>query len=49
MEEWDPGSNDFVLRCNCCRRTNGNTKIIRTSCEKYYCLDFLAPFDLCQG
>jgi transposase-like protein len=50
MEEWDPASNDFVFRCNSCWRTNKQTKkIIRTSREKYYCLDCLATFDLCQG
>jgi predicted SprT family Zn-dependent metalloprotease len=50
MEEWDPVSNDFVFRCNSCWRTNAQTKkIIRTSREKYYCLDCLAMFDLCQG
>ena len=49
MEEWDPASNDFVLRCNSCWRTSTKTKIIRTSREKYYCLDCLATFDLCQG
>jgi hypothetical protein len=49
MEEWDPLSNDFVFRCNSCWRTNAQTKVIRTSREKYYCLDCLAIFDLCQG
>ena len=49
MEEWDPASNDFVFRCNSCWRTNAHTKIIRTSREKYYCLDCLATFDLYQG
>ena len=49
MEEWDPASNEFVLRCNSCWRTNAQTKVIRTSREKYYCLDCLATFDLCQG
>jgi hypothetical protein len=49
VEEWDPVSNDIVLRCNSCWRTNAQTKIIRTSREKYYCLDCLATFDLCQG
>jgi transposase-like protein len=49
MEEWDQASNDFVLRCNSCWRTNASTKIIRTSREKYYCLDCLATFDLCHG
>jgi hypothetical protein len=42
MEEWDQASNDFILRCNSCWRTNAQTKIIRTSREKYYCLDCLA-------
>ena len=49
MEEWDQASNDFILRCNSCWRTNAQTKIIRTSREKYYCLDCLAAFDLCHG
>jgi hypothetical protein len=49
MGEWDPTSNDFVLRYNSCWRTNANTKVIRTSREKYYCLDCLAIFDLCHG
>jgi transposase-like protein len=49
MEEWDPLLNDFVFRCNSCWRTNKQIKIIRTSREKYYCLDCLAIFDLCQG
>src|SRR5829696_7298973 len=49
MEEWDQASNDFVLRCNSCWRTNASTKIIHTSREKYYCLDCLATFDLYQG
>lgn len=49
LEEWDPASNDFILRCNSCWRTNAKTKIIRTSREKYYCLDCLSTFDLCQG
>jgi transposase-like protein len=49
MEEWDQASNDFVFRCNSCWRTSAQTKIIRTSREKYYCLDCLATFDLCQG
>jgi hypothetical protein len=48
MEGWTP-SNDFVLHCNSCCRTNSDTEIIRTSREKYYCLDCLATFDLCQG
>ena len=49
MEELNPASNDFVLLCNRCWRTDALTKIIRTSREKYYCLDRLATFDLCQG
>jgi hypothetical protein len=49
MEEWDQAPNDFVLRCNSWLRTNAQTKIISTSREKYYCLDCLATFDLCQG
>jgi hypothetical protein len=49
MEEWDPALSDFVLCCNSCWRTDAFTKIIRTSCEKYYCLGRLATFDLCQG
>ena len=49
MDEWDPASNEFVLRCKSCWRTNAQTKVIRTSREKYYCLDCLATFDLCQG
>jgi len=51
MEEWDPAINDFVLRCNSCWRTNNDkqTKIIRTSREKYYCEECLGMFDnLCH-
>jgi transposase-like protein len=51
MEEWDPATNDFVLRCNSCWRTNKNkrTKIIRTSREKYYCEQCLSMYDnLCH-
>ena len=51
MEEWDPAINDFVLRCNSCWRTNKDkqTKIIRTSREKYYCEHCLGMFDnLCH-
>ena len=42
MEEWDPASNDFMLRCNSCWRTDAFIKIIRICREKYYCLDRLA-------
>jgi len=51
MEEWDPSTNDFVLRCNSCWRTNKNKgiKIVRTSREKYYCEQCLSMYDnLCH-
>jgi len=41
MEEWDPATNDFVLRCNSCFRTSKNVQIIRTSREKYFCEECL--------
>ena len=47
MEEWDPASNDFVLRRNSCGRTNTKIKVILTS-QEYYCLNWLATFDLYQ-
>ena len=49
MEEWDPATNDFILRCNSCWRTNKQVKIIRTSREKYYCEQCLNMYDnLCH-
>ena len=49
MEEWDPATNDFVLRCNSCFRTSKNVQIIRTSREKYFCEECLSTFDLCHS
>ena len=45
MEQWDTVSNKFTLRYDSCWRTDTQTKIIRTSLEKYYYLDCLATFD----
>ena len=55
MEEWDPTTNNVILRCNSCWRTNNNNnknknvKIVRTSREKYYCEECLSIYDnLCH-